>query len=157
MKTKNKRNYQKQSGITLIALVITIVVLLILAAVSISALFGDSGIIDRAKEAQSETNKAIVYIQAMGNSNYANQTDGNGTLKNTGSTGDQKCKIFDMAANTVEWTTEYSTYTDSSSASPCAFRGGFCNYSGDYTSRRNNYSATSGGNYISFRPLLYVK
>ena len=58
MKTKNKRNYQKQSGITLIALVITIAVLLILAAVSISALFGDSGIIDRAKEAQNETNQA---------------------------------------------------------------------------------------------------
>ena len=58
MKTKNKRNYQKQSGITLIALVITIAVLLILAAVSISALFGDSGIIDRAKDAQNETNQA---------------------------------------------------------------------------------------------------
>ena len=58
MKTKSKRNYLKQTGITLIALVVTIVVLLILAGVSISALFGDSGIIDRAKEAQNETNKA---------------------------------------------------------------------------------------------------
>lgn len=36
----------------------TIAVLLILAAVSISALFGDSRIIDIAKETQSETNKA---------------------------------------------------------------------------------------------------
>ena len=58
MKTKNKRNYLKERGITLIALVVTIVVLLILAGVSISALFGDSGIIDRAKEAQNETNQA---------------------------------------------------------------------------------------------------
>ena len=58
MKLNMKKNYLKQRGITLIALVITIAVLLILAAVSISALFGDSGIIDRAKEAQNETNKA---------------------------------------------------------------------------------------------------
>ena len=53
-----RKNYSNQKGITLIALVITIVVLLILAGVSINALFGDSGIIDRAKEAQNETNKA---------------------------------------------------------------------------------------------------
>lgn len=37
---------------------------------------------------------AIVYIQAMGNSNYANQTDGNGTLKNTGSTEDENVKYL---------------------------------------------------------------
>ena len=61
---------------------------------------------------------AIVYIQAMGNSNYANQTDGNGTLKNTGSTEDEKCKIFDMAGNLYELTTEYSTNTTSSRAYP---------------------------------------
>ena len=53
-----RRNYSNQTGITLIALVVTIVVLLILAGVSINALFGDSGIIDRAKEAQNETNQA---------------------------------------------------------------------------------------------------
>ena len=157
MKTKNKRNYQKQSGITLIALVITIAVLLILAAVSISALFEDSGIIDRAKEAQSETNKAIVYIQAMENENYANKTDGNGTLKNTGSTEDEKCKIFDMAGNLYEWTTEYSTFTDSSYAYPCTSRGGYYNASYYYTSRRYNSDATSSSGNISFKLLLYVK
>ena len=57
-KKSARKNYSNQTGITLIALVVTIVVLLILAGVSISALFGDSGIIDRAKEAQNETNKA---------------------------------------------------------------------------------------------------
>ena len=58
MKLNIKKNYLKEKGITLIALVITIAVMLILAGVSISALFGDSGIIDRAKEAQNETNQA---------------------------------------------------------------------------------------------------
>ena len=58
MKTKNKRNYLKEKGITLIALVVTIVVLLILAGVSINALFGDSGIIEKAKDAQNRMNNA---------------------------------------------------------------------------------------------------
>ena len=100
---------------------------------------------------------AIVYIQAMGNSNYANQIDGSWTLKNTGSTGDEKCKIFDMAVNTAEWTTEYSAYTLSSNAYPCTNRGGSYNSSGNYTSNRNHYSATNSNSNISFRPLLYVK
>ena len=55
LKTNNKR---AQNGITLIALVVTIVVLLILAGVSVNALFGNSGIIEKAKEAQNAMNKA---------------------------------------------------------------------------------------------------
>ena len=58
MKTKNKRNYLKERGITLIALVVTIVVLLILAGVSVNALFGNSGIIEKAKEAQNKMDQA---------------------------------------------------------------------------------------------------
>ena len=58
MKTKNKRNYLKQSGITLIALVVTIVVLLILAGVSINAIFGQDGIIQKAKDAQNKMDEA---------------------------------------------------------------------------------------------------
>ena len=58
MKTKNKRNYLKEKGITLIALVVTIVVLLILAGVSINAIFSENGIIKRAKDAQNRMNNA---------------------------------------------------------------------------------------------------
>ena len=58
MRVENKRNYLKENGITLIALVVTIVVLLILAGVSVNALFGNSGIIEKAKEAQNKMNKA---------------------------------------------------------------------------------------------------
>ena len=54
MKTKIKQ----EKGITLIALVVTIVVLLILAGVSVNALFGNSGIIEKAKEAQNKMDKA---------------------------------------------------------------------------------------------------
>ncbi len=47
------------SGITLIALVVTIVVLLILASVSITVVFGDNGILQLAKEAADKTNEAV--------------------------------------------------------------------------------------------------
>ena len=49
---KNKKNAR---GITLIALVITIIVLLILAGVTIAALSGDNGILKRATEASAKT------------------------------------------------------------------------------------------------------
>ena len=104
---------------------------------------------------------AIVYIQEMGNANYANanrDTNGNTTLKNTGSTGDEKCKIFDMAGNELEWTTEYSTNTSSSLTFPCTHRGGDYDSSGDYcTSLREIFRATYNRSNISFRSLLYVK
>ena len=44
----NKRN----SGITLVALVITIIVLLIMAGVSIALVVGDNGVLSKAKEAK---------------------------------------------------------------------------------------------------------
>lgn len=102
---------------------------------------------------------AIVYIQAMGNANYANANRGtNTTLKNTGKTEDQVCKIFDMSGNLTEWTTEYSTYTFSSNASPCTPRGGNYDYSSSCTSYRGYNLATNSRNCrFSFRPLLYVK
>ena len=49
---------RKQKGITLIALVITIIVLLILAGVSISMISGDDGIISRASNASEKTEQA---------------------------------------------------------------------------------------------------
>ena len=49
---------KKETGITLIALVITVIVLLILAGVTIAALSGDNGILTRAKEAKEKTKQA---------------------------------------------------------------------------------------------------
>ena len=49
-KTKVNYNY-KEAGITLVALVVTIIVLLILAGVTISLALGDNGIIGKAQEA----------------------------------------------------------------------------------------------------------
>ena len=48
---KNLRN-RREKGITLIALVVTIVVLIILATISINAVIGQDGIIQKAKDAK---------------------------------------------------------------------------------------------------------
>ena len=55
-----KENFKSKSGITMIALVITIIVLLILASVSIGVLTGDDGLIDQANNAAEETRGASV-------------------------------------------------------------------------------------------------
>ena len=56
---------KKEKGITLIALVITIIVLLILASVSIAMLTGDNGILTQAKKAKEETEKAAKEENAI--------------------------------------------------------------------------------------------
>ena len=57
-KKSARKNYSNQTGITLIALVVTIVVLLILAGVSINAIFSENGIIKRAQDAQNKMDQA---------------------------------------------------------------------------------------------------
>ena len=49
---------KKQKGITLVALVVTIVVLLILAGVSINLVLGDNGIVKKAQEAKRKSGEA---------------------------------------------------------------------------------------------------
>ena len=70
MKTKLKN--KEEEGITLIALVVTIVVLLILAGISLNLVLGQNGVIGKAKDAknltekgqaQDEVNLAINYLQ----------------------------------------------------------------------------------------------
>ena len=70
---------QKNKGITLIALVITVIILLILAGITVGAITGDNGIIDNAGQAKEETEianeKEIIEkatVQAMGNNKYGN-------------------------------------------------------------------------------------
>lgn len=58
-----KFNFKEMKGITLIALVITIIVLLILAGVSIATLTGDNGILTKAQKAKTETDKSNIKEQ----------------------------------------------------------------------------------------------
>ena len=52
-------NYKSKKGVTLTVLVVTIAVLLILAGITISAVFGDEGIINKSKETKNNINNGI--------------------------------------------------------------------------------------------------
>ncbi len=80
-KIEVKRNLkiQGQKGITLLVLVVTIIVLLIFAGITIGALTGENGIINNTKNAKEETEianeKEIVEnatVEAMGKNKYGN-------------------------------------------------------------------------------------
>ena len=80
---------KKNNGITLIALVVTIVVLLILAGITIGTLTGENGIINKSKEAKSNTEYDqwsekidLAIIDAEGNNRNADIDDVIEELKN---------------------------------------------------------------------------
>ena len=64
IKTAKKQKLKEGKGITLIALVITIIVLLILAGVTIATLTGDNGILTQAGNAKEQTEKADIIERA---------------------------------------------------------------------------------------------
>ena len=88
-KKLNSKETRKTSGITLIALVVTIVVLLILAGITISLVFSENGIIAKAKEAAEKTNQAAINEQEQMNEvagyldNMLNEIGGSGGRTNT--------------------------------------------------------------------------
>ena len=69
----------KSRGITLIALVVTIIILLILAGISISMLTGQNGILNRAQEAKEKTQVANEK-EAIGLATMDALTEGKGTI-----------------------------------------------------------------------------
>ena len=81
MKKKNNQ------GITLVALVVTIVVLLILAGITLVYVFGDNGVFKLAQEAKNKTEEAIDnekgYMNQIGNraNEYLNGIGNGGTTK----------------------------------------------------------------------------
>ncbi len=83
MQIKNRKTNNK--GITLIALVITIIVLLILAGVAIATLTGDNGVLTKAAKAKQETQKAtedelrrLTMLKAISNIENTTYTETNG-------------------------------------------------------------------------------
>lgn len=84
----------RENGITLIALIITIIILLILASISISAVLGDNGIIKRTQEVgekwrkakehdDEEVERVSDYLTTVEVMQYVNKTqNGDGTVDN---------------------------------------------------------------------------
>lgn len=65
---RNKDIKEKVEGITLIALVITVVILIILATVSLNVVLGEGGLVDRAQQAKNLTEQAALEEQKALNS-----------------------------------------------------------------------------------------
>ena len=84
--TMEKQKLRKNKGITLIALVITIIVLLILAGVSIAMLTGDNGILTQAQRAKNETENAQIEEENILSDyeNYLSQYTNGGYVESKG-------------------------------------------------------------------------
>ncbi len=117
--SKHKKN--KNSGITLIALVVTIIVLLILAGISIMMLSGNNGILNRAGEAKERTGIAQTEEQVKLATSAA-LADGLGTISYTNLNNELKAEFgegkydIDPKQDAESWTVTVNgqTYTISS-------------------------------------------
>lgn len=120
---------KEQKGITLIALVITIIVLLILAGVAIATLAGDNGILTKASNSKSETIKsqlkedmALAISEIMANKEDPTYTGTQNIINNTNvaaimnkndnsfdfSTGGSTPGQFSVTATTKDGKSEYN-------------------------------------------------
>ena len=104
---------KRQKGITLIALVVTIVVLLILAGITISLVFGSNGVIQKAQDSKEQTEigemrekleMAKVPVYADGNGSYKVQ-DYWDRIESEGLIADKTVDIIDNKDGTYEVTT----------------------------------------------------
>ena len=95
---------RNQKGITLIALVITIIVLLILAGVSIAMLTGQNGILTRATDAKSDTANAEIVerINMALNAAYAQAMGPEGEKPDVGNVKAQDTALSDSTKYNVE-------------------------------------------------------
>ena len=107
-----RKKYDKR-GITLIALVVTIVVLLILAGITISLVFGSNGVIQKAQDSKEQTEigemrekleMAKVPVYADGNGSYKVQ-DYWDRIESEGLIADKTVDIIDNGDGTYEVTT----------------------------------------------------
>ena len=114
--SKKKINQKEIAGITLIALVITIIVLLILAGISISMLSGDNSILNQAGRAREKTDEStreeqrrLIMLEAASNVNGENYNGvkipaGYAATKKEGeSTVDEGLVITDSEGNEYVW------------------------------------------------------
>ena len=111
-KKSARRNHSNQLGITLIALVVTILVLLILAGVSLNAIFSENGIMKRAQVAQNKMDQATQNdLDVLNGLNELIDSKTNGSAG-----GDTTLKTYEEAGkdtNNNGVLTENASYTDS--------------------------------------------
>lgn len=154
--------FKKNPGITLIALVVTIVVLLILAGISISMLTGQNGILNRATEAKEKTEKAQIdesdkmvqmeaMVQAAGKSIVIKDDKKINTESTTGKNkNDILNNIYDLYGCHREWTIEANNNNSR------IYRGGSFE-ANIFPSYRDIMGPIALSNSTSSRATLYIK
>ena len=153
-----KLNLKERNGITLIALVITIIVLLILAGVVITTLTGDNGILGKAKTAKTtndeEKAKEQIKIAVMGSYGKDGELNYDDLTKNLGQIGITELPdtasyplevILDGVSATIEANGEVNFTT-----------------SGGYTQTGDTITSPDGktmkvGDYVDYDPTLEAK
>ena len=150
-----KLNLKERNGITLIALVITIIVLLILAGVVITTLTGDNGILGKAKTAKTtndeEKAKEQIKIAVMGSYGKDGELNYDDLTKNLGQIG--ITELPDTASYPLEVTLDGVSATIEAN--------GEVNFttSGGYTQTGDTITSPDGktmkvGDYVDYDPIL---
>ena len=156
-KKSARRNYSNQKGITLIALVVTIVVLLILAGVSVNAIFSENGIIKRAKDAQNKMDQAAEndqkginelsnWLDSKINGNSGGNTTGGNTTGGDDTSTTQK--ISTLVGKVVDKNTKAEDAYGNKITIPKGFKvlaKGTSTESASYTYSGNNIPAVQDG------------
>ncbi len=122
------KNEKKQSGITLIALIVTVIILLILAGVTLFYVLGDNGIIKVAQDAKKQTEDAMKNEQQL-LGELANQLKeeyggGNGDNNQGGNTPNPPIKD-ETIADIVDKIQENNKTVEDANGNPIVIPGGF--------------------------------
>lgn len=104
-----KRALRKDNGITLVALVVTIIVLIILAGISISLSLGDNGIITTSKKAKENTELAKIEEETQLNEMYMQLGINNDNIDGTES-GDLQTELAQTNATADKILKDYKAY-----------------------------------------------
>ena len=103
---------RKEKGITLVSLVVTIIILIILAGISINILLGEQGVITRAQQAKE--NMQIAQAEELEGLNHLyEQLDGYDVEMEEGSTGDLSDKLQELQSKFDSLQTEHNTFKSS--------------------------------------------
>ena len=94
---------------------------------------------------------ALMYVHEAGNTNYADKEVEGNNITNTGVSGDEVCKINDLAANISEWTTEYCSMYNGTDNFCCTHRG-----AGVTSGHRSQSYTETAFPSIGFRLTLYL-
>lgn len=138
---KQRKILKNSKGITLIALVITIIVLLILAAISIATLTGENGILTQANKAKTETDEkgALEEVQLEVKGSFDNNGNYSSSLAKTNLENNLKATVADKGNGKLK--VEYKGYTFN------------VDINGDVKIKSNiDYSKLKVGDYVDYHP-----